>query len=360
MRLRDYCQDHARQAVLFLVGLALFCFGVWLDPNQHVQVATLLYLAALAIVIATGGAWWHYRRKRQWLQAFQDRLAANAGALDWPLPPGRTHEQAVITAAYNHLLKQHQASQAQLLTRQQDQKAFIDSWVHEIKVPLAATQLLVDSLDGQAPEAPLDELALQLDRIDHYVEQVLYYARLDSFSRDYLLHEHRLTPLVDSVVASLRNSFIANHIRFSLSGPDARVVTDDKWLRFILMQLFSNALKYTPAGGQITATLATTQQEVTLAIQDTGIGIPVDEQHRVFEKGFTGTNGRTANQKSTGLGLYLAQQLSAKLGHTLTLTATPGVGTTVTIHFTNLSYYGESGATLTKPVLPQEASHHDL
>ncbi|WP_179395132.1 sensor histidine kinase [Lacticaseibacillus absianus] len=358
MRLRDYLHDHLIQIAVFLVGLGAFCFGLWLDPDQQVRLSTLVYVAALTVLAGAGFLWWRYRVTRAWLRQLQARTDAGAGALDWPLPPAHTVREQTVVTAYNHLLREHQRSQSTLLANQQDQKSFIDSWVHEIKVPLAASRLLTDSLDGRAPEVEMDQLTLQLDRIDHYVEQVLYYARLDSFARDYLLQEHGLRAIVDAVIVDARNRFIAQHIRFTLTGHDQVVVTDDKWLRFILAQLVSNALKYTADGGLITATLAATRDEVTLAIQDSGIGIPDDEQHRVFEKGFTGTNGRNANQKSTGLGLYLAQRLSDKLGHHLTLTSRVGKGTTVTLHFPNLSYYGESGPTLTKPQLQKGADRH--
>jgi toxin CptA len=234
-----------------------------------------------------------------------------------------------------------------VVTAQQDYRAYLDSWVHETKVPLAAMSLLVDNLDGRVDETLLTDLSLQLDKVDHDVEQVLYYSRLESFSRDYLLQDYPLKQIINAVVVDQRNSFIAKQLRFNVTGPDITVTTDDKWLAFILRQLVANAIKYTPAGGQIEAQLAHGEHEATLTIQDSGIGIPEDEQHRVFEKGFTGTNGRNANQKSTGLGLYLAAQLAEKLGHRLTLSATVGQGTAITVHFAHLDYYGDSGNTLT-------------
>lgn len=190
---------------------------------------------------------------------------------------------------------------------------------------------------------------LQLDQIEFYVEQVLYYSRLDSFSKDYLLHETSLRPLINDVVANQRNGFINKRLSFRLNGTDQIVLTDNKWLRFILAQLISNAVKYTPEGGHITALIRNTGKETQLQITDTGIGIPKDEQHRVFEKGFTGSNGRLSNHKSTGLGLFLAEKLAEKLGHHLSLTSVINQGTTVTIHFPYVSYYGEADQTVHHP-----------
>lgn len=350
MTVKKYLQDRIFAILWFLFGLALLCLGLWLDPRQLVRWDTLLYLALLLTGFGSLILWWGYHRTKRWVAPFEERLAAGPEALAWPIKePLRHHDQQLVVAAYNQLIREHREAQSALIARQQDQQAFIDSWVHEIKVPLAAAGLLRDSLDGKAPEQPLDELALQLDKINFFVEQVLYYSRLDSFSKDYLLREYDLAALVDSVIVDQRNSFIARGIRFSLVGGPLTVVTDEKWLRFILTQVVSNALKYTASGGRITATISDNSQEATLTLADTGIGIPADELHRVFEKGFTGTNGRNANQRATGLGLYLADRLSQKLGHKLTLTSQVGQGTQVTVHFPHLSFYGEKGTTLTKP-----------
>lgn len=243
----------------------------------------------------------------------------------------------------------HRQQITALLAQHQDQKDFIDSWVHEIKVPLAAVSLLAESFEGQVPDDKLDNLNLQLDQIEFYVEQVLYYSRLDSFSKDYLLHNTQLKPLINDVVANQRNGFINKRLSFKLNGDDQTVLTDNKWLRFILAQLISNAVKYTPEGGRIQATIRDTGKETQLMIIDNGIGIPKDEQHRVFEKGFTGSNGRLSNHKSTGLGLFLAEKLAEKLGHHLTLTSVINQGTTVTIHFPYVSYYNDAGQTVEHP-----------
>lgn len=347
MRLRDYLVDHRLHLVAYALGLLLLCGGLWLDPRHLVHVDTLGYIALLVTLFFAGCLWLDYKRNQRWLKLWQARLSAGAEALDWPLEESGTRAQVVIAKALNQLLQAHRHSLSQVIATQRDQQAFIDSWVHEIKVPLAASNLLVDSLEDDAPEDVLSQLSLQLDRMDHYVEQVMYYSRLDSFSKDYLLNDYSLTQVVNEVAVDNRNAFIDGHLQFESPNNDAVVTTDAKWLRFILMQLFSNALKYTPAGGKITATIAQSPDEVTLTIADTGIGIAEDECHRVFEKGFTGTNGRNAESKSTGLGLYLADQLTQKLGHHLSITSKPQVGTAVTIHFPHLQYYGQNASQLT-------------
>ncbi|MFD1431930.1 sensor histidine kinase [Lacticaseibacillus yichunensis] len=353
MTFRDYLRDHLPHLLFFFGGLLLLSIGLWLDPQHRIAFSTFGYLDLLLTLLLCGFGLWRFSRERRFFAQLQARRTAGPDALNWRMPVSGSQREKLIAESLNSLLQAHQQQLSALIARQQDQKTFIDSWVHEIKVPLAAVELLTDSLDGQAPEVSLNQIALQLDKIDQNVEQVLYYSRLDSFSRDYLLQEYDLGTLVNEVVVSQRNSFIAGRLSFALTGDKASVVTDEKWLRFIFTQLVSNAIKYSAPGGKITATIAQASHEVTLTLTDTGIGIPQDELHRVFEKGFTGTNGRNANQKSTGLGLFLAAQLAEKLGHSLTLTSTVGQGTAVTIHFTHLKYYDQEGATLHKPAVHQ-------
>ena len=346
MRFVDYLKDHLLHCLTFIFGLGLIDLLLWLDPRHLVRADTVSYLNFIIVILGLGIFIWDYLQTRRWLYTFLIRQKDANQALDWPLPLSRRRDRRLIETSYNQLLTAHHDAQEQLIDRQNDQQAFIDSWVHEVKVPLAAAGLLSESLDGLAPEAKLDQLNLQLDRINFYIDQVLYYSRLDSFSHDYLLQDYSLKQTLNEVIVANRNAFIDNQIQYTFAGTDQTVLTDQKWLTFILNQIISNSLKYTPTGGHITATVQDTGTEVQLTIADNGIGIPEDEQHRVFEKGFTGTNGRNANQKATGLGLYLAQQLSEKLGHQLTLTAQPNQGTAVTLHFPYLSYYESTGTTI--------------
>lgn len=340
MRLRDYLFDRRRGIGVFLGGLVLFCLGLWLDPEHRIAMATVAYMASLVLLIAAGFTWWQYLDHKRWLTQLADRVKAGDAALDWPLPASQNREQTLYATAYNQLVTAHRQSATSFVATSQDQREFIDTWVHEIKVPLAAATLLAERLEDTADPQQLDDLTLALDQIGGYVDQVLYYSRLDSFSKDYLLQPTALTTVVNDTVVGLRNLFIAKRLQFHLTGADHTVVTDAKWLRFILSQLLSNAVKYTASGGAITVTIAETGTETQLSVTDTGIGIPAGDLHRVFDKGFTGENGRNANHQATGLGLYLAKQLAAKLGHDLTIASTVEQGTTVTIHFPQLTYFG--------------------
>jgi len=164
---------------------------------------------------------------------------------------------------------------------------------------------------------------------------------LDSFSRDYLIQEYSLKEIVQSVIRTQGNYFIQKNLRFSIEGNDQMILTDAKWVAFIFKQLVSNAIKYTPSGGEIVVTLSRTKEGAWLSLKDTGIGIPEEDQRRIFDKGFTGENGRMSEQHSTGLGLYLAKSLADKLGHQLMMKSVEGEGTTMKLLFPFLSYFNE-------------------
>ena len=197
-------------------------------------------------------------------------------------------------------------------------------WAHQIKTPIAAARLLL-----QAEPAPSrTELEVELFRIEQYVQMVLGYLRLDSDSSDYVLRRYDLDAILRSCVRKYARLFILKRIELELDETHAKVLTDEKWLTFVIGQLLSNALKYTPEQGRISVTWADATQ--TLTIGDTGIGIRPEDLPRVFEKGFTGHNGRE-QKKSTGIGLYLCRRVLGKLGHTIAITSTPGQGTQVQI-----------------------------
>ena len=186
-------------------------------------------------------------------------------------------------------------------------------------------RLLLQSEAG-APFVP--ELEQELFKIEQYVEMVLQYLRLESMSSDLTLAEYPLEDLVRQAVKKYSVVFIHKKIALKLEKFSCRVLTDEKWLVFVLEQLLSNALKYTPRGS-VSIRMAPGGQK-TLIIEDTGIGIHPEDIPRIFERGFTGYNGRM-DKKSTGIGLYLCRKILNKLGHTIRIVSTPGVGTKVLI-----------------------------
>jgi signal transduction histidine kinase len=178
----------------------------------------------------------------------------------------------------------------------------------------------------------MDKLEDEIDKIDHYVEQALYYSRIDSFNRDYLITETALEPLIKASVKKYAKLFINKRIQFQLAGKPLFVHTDGKWLGYMIDQIVSNALKYTGENGRILFRCEEDAAEKRLVIEDTGIGIKAEDLPRVFDRGFTGGTGRI-EAKSTGMGLYLARQMALKLSHRLSVDSVEGESTAFTLHF---------------------------
>ena len=208
-------------------------------------------------------------------------------------------------------------------------REYIETWIHEVKTPIAAARLSLENHPG-----PLaDSVENSLFQIEGYVEQALFYARSGAVDRDYAV---RALPLSQAVSAALRRyarPLIEAGFRVDLEELDAVVCSDGKWVEFILGQLISNSLKYRSAAPRLTFSQAVKRDGVVLSLRDNGPGIPPEDLPRVFDKGFTGANGRHLSTRSTGLGLYLCRKLCARLGLGLSLSCPPGGGTLASLTF---------------------------
>ncbi|MFC6314141.1 sensor histidine kinase [Lapidilactobacillus achengensis] len=334
-----FTRDHFLQIIFWLLGLLLFNLVIWLDPSNSIALVNLLYLDLLLVIFLAVFLFVLFWSRRSWYRQVDDRITDADNILNQPLiNPQRCDERQI--ARYSEvLLETHQQVLNSLVNEQADQREFIDSWVHDIKVPLAALRLVGDSLEDEIGEQKYDQLVEEIDRMNHYVEEVLYYSRLSHFANDYLIQEYSLKAIINPVVRDNMNYFIHKKIRLERKNLDYTVLTDQKWLSFIIQQIIANSLKYTPPAGEITIAVVSDRRGLDLQITDTGVGIPEADLSRIFDKGFTGANGRHADTHATGLGLYLAQKLAQKLGHQISVCSTVGVGTTLTIHFPLLSYY---------------------
>lgn len=195
-------------------------------------------------------------------------------------------------------------------------------WAHQIKTPIASMRLHLQNEDSALART----LSSDLHRIEQYVEMVLTFLRLNSESTDYVIKEYDLDKIVKQAVRKFSSDFIGRKLSLVYEPLNTTVITDEKWLSFVIEQVLSNALKYTPAGS-ITITL---ENEKTLRIRDTGIGIAPEDLPRIFENGYTGYNGRT-DKKASGIGLYLCKRICINLGHTITARSIVDVGTIIDI-----------------------------
>lgn len=195
-------------------------------------------------------------------------------------------------------------------------------WVHQIKAPIAVMRVILQQEDT----AENRELAAELFRVEQYAEMALTYIRLGEGSSDLVIQEYSLDPIIRRAVRKYAAQFVRKKLRLVYNGTEVKVITDEKWLSFILEQLLSNAVKYTARG----SVMISVDDRKRLTVEDTGIGIAPEDLPRIFEKGYTGYNGRT-DRRSTGIGLYLCRMAADRLGHRLAAESEPGKGSRFTV-----------------------------
>ena len=314
-------------------------FGAWLASRKLVAAAGLfcalsgvlifwLYglpgeaIVYLLCLCCIGTSFWavlsfvRFWRKHKILRKMEEAIFVTAE----DLPETTT----LIEEDYQHLIqrlvRENRQRQAAADSMLEDLTSYYTLWVHQIKTPIAAMDLLLQAGPDRATE-----MEIELQKIAQYVDMVLQYLRLDSTAKDLVLQRCQLDAVVRQTVRKYAKLFILKKIQLVFQETKWEVLSDEKWLCFLLEQLLSNALKYTPEGGKISIFL---EGETNLVIADTGIGIAPEDLPRVFEKGFTGNNGRM-DKKATGIGLYLCRRVINLLGHTISIVSEPGVGTQV-------------------------------
>ena len=283
--------------------------------------ALCLCIGLLAVAYDFAG----YRKKYLLLQQLQNQITITLENL--PVPGDAMEElyQELITVLDDHrrqLISDADVSRTEMID-------YYTLWAHQINTPIAAMHLLLQSEQSEKNSA----LDAELFKVEQYVEMVLQYLRLEEMSSDLKLQSYCLDNIVKQAVRKYAKLFILKKISLHFSELGCTVLTDEKWLCFVIEQLLSNALKYTNEGS-ISIYMDPDAAKI-LVIEDTGIGIEPEDLPRVFEKGFTGYNGRT-DKKSTGIGLYLCKQITTRLSHVLTIESEVGKGTKVRLDLSTL------------------------
>lgn len=218
----------------------------------------------------------------------------------------------------------------------EDYKEYIELWIHEIKIPIATSKMIIENNKNDVTKS-IDE---ELDKIDDYTEQALFYARSNAVEKDYIIKKTNLEKIVNTVIMKNKNEFIQGKIHLDIHDTNIEVGTDSKWVIFILNQILHNSIKYKKQDENLHIEIfaKNKKENIILYIKDNGIGIKKGEITRVFEKGFTGSNGRISNKKSTGIGLYLCKKLCDKLGMAIELNSEENVGTEIKLVFPQSSF----------------------
>ena len=219
---------------------------------------------------------------------------------------------------------------------QEDYKEYIELWIHEVKIPIAASKMIIENNKNEVTKS-IDE---ELDKVENYTEQALFYARSNAVEKDYIINKTNLKEIVNGAILKNKTTLLNEKVSIELSNlKDEEVYTDSKWAVFIINQIIQNAIKYSKKENKkIEISSQEKNDRVILYIKDNGIGIKKGEITRVFERGFTGENGRIIGQKSTGIGLYLCKKLCDRLGLGIELNSEKDKGTEVRIIFPKNRY----------------------
>lgn len=281
---------------------------------------------------------------------YSSKVKALSNALKRPVEEQAQLPEAAddVEILYHRLLENQSIarseSESSAAIRQSQMRDYYSMWVHRIKTPISAMKLLLEAereelgqlmCDDEQSQCLLsdnmDSFEDELFRIEEYVSMALQYQRVSSTENDFVLEKVSVDGVIRDTIKKYAKIMIRRHIGMNYSGTAQEVYTDGKWLAFMLEQILSNAIKYTPQG-VVTIETAEEKYRFFITIKDTGIGIKAEDLPRVFEKGYTGYNGH-ADKKATGIGLYLCRQMADKLGHTIRMESEIGKGTKVWIGF---------------------------
>ncbi|KQO17544.1 sensor histidine kinase [Paenibacillus sp. Leaf72] len=325
-----YLYDRKSWIAFYLLSLLFVDLLIWLDNGIAIQAVSMLYMNALLMLAMLAFLGWRFRKETAYARA----LASTAEEIeeDWieTLPPAYFYDEEAtnqLLRAAGHWYSDKLADSYAARTVEQ---VYTAAWVHEVKAPLTAMKL---TIDADRSSQALRKIESEWLRIHLLIDQQLYISRLPALEADYVVEQAGIQQLAALEVRELASWCVEKNIAVTFEGEEAIVRTDRKWCRFIMRQLLTNAVKYSPQGGTILlSTTVAPEGHVRITIKDEGPGIAAHDLPRIFDKGFTGGNGRLQNA-ATGLGLYLARTVADKIGLGLTVQSGPQAGTTLEMTF---------------------------
>ena len=317
--LKSYLKKNIKIYILFVVFIAIFFIMFYL---YNLPLEALIYTGSFCFFVALIASFLdfvNYRESYKKLKFLEKNILNDLEALPKSLDIRIDYYHKIIEKLYEELEKLTQENRQ----KNTDMVDYYSMWVHQIKTPIAAMNFLLDN-----EEVDQKNFQQELFKIERYVEMVLTYIRLDSTSSDYVITKINLDEVVKDSVKKYATIFINKKIKLNFVSHETMVISDKKWLSFAIEQILGNSVKYSNTGGEITIETC----ENKLIVEDNGMGIKEEDLPRIFEKGFTGFNGRY-EKKSSGLGLYLCKKTLDKLGHHIEISSKVGEGTRVEITF---------------------------
>lgn len=317
----DYLRRHYKIIIMLLLFVAIFAgvFSLYDLPVEAVGYASALCLAVGAALFTFG--YTRYARRCRTLLELKGKVTISIDGLPEPKGELEREYQELVQILYDA----KRGTDARLSKERREAEDYYTMWAHQIKTPIAAMGLLLQ----QSEHGERANLRAELFRIEQYVDMALSFVRLDSDQSDLVLRKCDLDSIIRSCLRKYAGMFILKKLPVNFEGTSLTVLTDEKWLAFVIEQLLSNSLKYTREGS-----ISIYARGNCLVISDTGMGILQEDLPRVFDRGFTGYNGR-AERKATGLGLYLSGRVCKKLGHGVSLESVAGRGTSAVISFSD-------------------------
>lgn len=314
--IRGYIKQNIKVLLLFIVFALVFCivFSLYDLEIEAIYYSTMLCTFIGLIYICINFI--NYYKKHIQLYKLQNEISISLENL----PSPKTLMEEDYTNLILNLNKEYKTYISKSDIAKSDMIDYYTMWVHQIKTPISALKLLIQTSESEISS----DLSSELFKIEQYVEMVLSYIRLGSNKNDFVLKEYDLDNIIRQAVRKYAPLFIRKKISLDFQPTNYKVLTDEKWLVFVIEQLLSNAIKYTNKGKISIYSL----ENKKLVIEDTGIGISKEDIPRIFDKGFTGYNGRT-DKKATGLGLYLCKNILDKLSHKISIESEVGVKTKV-------------------------------
>lgn len=324
----EYLKDRLFSVIIHII---LIVFVIFFLITFKVNTFLIVYIPIFIIIAYLSVFLYDFFIKRN----YYNRVISNLNGLDKKYLIQEIIEQPEFLEGKIFYDSVHEINKSMLenvnyySNNEKEFREYIEMWVHEIKTPIASTKLIVENNLSEVTRN-IDE---ELDKIDNYIEQVLYYSRSDNVHKDYIIKEVLLENVVNKVILNNKKDFITKKIKLDIYDLNITVNSDSKWLEYILKQIVANSIKYSKIEQpKISIYALKYNQKVELIIEDNGIGIEQKDLNKVFEKGFTGENGRKI-YKSTGMGLYLCKKLCEKLGHDISIFSNENDGTNLRITF---------------------------
>lgn len=307
----------------FVLFTAIILLVSWLSP---IDVGPVLYGIGICLFLGTSFLSYDFFIFVRHYKTLVEQFLNLDVAIDQSLNKNHLIEKTYFSLLQELFQRRH-ILQEQMNKRETESTNYYTLWIHQIKTPIAAMRLLLQSKDEKSNKLLLEQ---ELFKVEHYAEMALHYFRLNNMSSDLLLGECDLDEIIKQSVKKYSISFIEKRLTLNYEALSITLISDERWLSFIIEQILSNCIKYTAKGGISIEFVY--EPEPTLIIKDTGIGIQPEDLPRIFDKGFTGYNGRM-DQKSTGIGLYLCKQAIEQLGYRISVTSEVGVGSRFKIYF---------------------------